>query len=111
MRGIFIFILVLSVTIAFAQTRRIAHRAHSGANSERYRDGDGSYGWDPSFEMVKIHLESGRDTMVYAWDSLAQPHYLNVDTTPRAQFYPRDNSPKEHIREMGNVTHRLIVKG
>lgn len=101
--------LLLMCTVAFAQTRRIALRAHSGAKTERYAKGEGNYGYFP--QKVKVHLESGRDTMVYDWDSLANPHYdIYVDTAPRAQFGPRDVSPREDIREMGKLTGKLIVK-
>ena len=57
--------------------------------------------------MILIHLESGRDTMVWPWDSIAAPIYL--DTTPRAMIYPRMGK-QEDIRNMGGVTHRLTTK-
>jgi hypothetical protein len=110
-RATFLFLLAFICTLSFAQTRRIAHRAHSGAKQERYDGRDGNYG-DPYIpQMVQVHLESGRDTLVEFWDSLANPEYLRqVDTTPRAIIYPRDKRPKQDIREMGAITHRLIVK-
>lgn len=103
--------LLFIATVAFAQTRRIAHRAHSGAEHARYDGRDGNYG-DPYIPTtVTVHLESGRDTVVEFWDSLANPKYLrNIDTTPRAMIYPRDKRAKQDIREMGVITHRLIVK-
>ncbi len=104
-------ILFLTVCVGLnAQTRRIAHRAHSGADSKRYVANCGSFGAIPEMKKVKVHLESGRDTMVNQWDSLARPYYFYFDTLPRAQFYPKDLTPKEDIREMGTLTHKLIAK-
>lgn len=109
------FLLAALLFVAFtvdAQTRRIAHRSHSGAKNESYRKGEGSYGYFP--QKVTVHMESGRDTVVYEWDSLANPNYkrdIYVDTAPRAQFGPRSFAPKEKIREMGTVTGRLVVSG
>lgn len=110
MRNIFTLILIFTITISYAQTRRIAHRAHHGAKTERYDDNDGSYG-KVMPRKVKVHLESGRDTMVYEWDSIANPNYRywELDSTPRAQFRPYDSKPKEDIREMGKVAGRMTM--
>lgn len=101
--------LLFSVALC-AQTRRIAHRAHHGTKTERYDDNDGSYG-KVMPRKVKVHLESGRDTMVYEWDSIANPNYRywELDTTPRAQFRQHDPKPKEDIREMGKVAGRMTM--
>jgi hypothetical protein len=102
--------LMVLTFFASAQTRRIAHRVHSGTTHERYDGRDGNYG-NPYPYRVLVHLESGRDTVVDAWDSLASPKYLRyLDTVPHAILYPRDTRPKQDIREMGGITHRLIVK-
>lgn len=106
MRTLFIMVLLMAVTVN-AQTRRIAQRSHSGATTARYEKATGSYGY---FPMVTVHLESGKDTMVNEWDSLANPRYMHTDTAPRAMFYPRDTTPKQNIREMGAITHKLIGK-
>jgi hypothetical protein len=107
----------VSVTILFlalcmglgAQTRRIAYRFHSGADHARYDGRDGNYG-DPFDPRIRIHLESGRDTIVDYWDTLANPKYLHyIDSFPRAMIYPRMGR-QEDIRDMGSVTHRLTTK-
>jgi hypothetical protein len=104
--------LVVLMSHVNAQTRRIAHRVHSGSSNERYNGVDGNYGDPyPYPQMIKVHLESGRDTLVEMWDTIVSPKYLHyIDTTPRAMIYPRDTRPKQDIREMGVITHRLIVK-
>ncbi len=111
MKSTFTFFLLLICTLSFAQTRRIAHRAHSGAKHARFDDNDGSYG-RVAPRKVKVHLESGRDTMVYEWDSIASPnyHYWELDTTAQINIRPIDPQPKQYIREMGEITHRLTVK-
>lgn len=110
MKTTFTLSLILLVVVATAQTRRIAHRFHSGSNTARYDNRDGNYG-DPYIPpTITIHLESGRDTTVYEWDSLAAPYYKRYDTVPRAQFHPYDKS-RTDIREMGGISHKLIVKG
>jgi hypothetical protein len=110
MRTALTFVFLLVFVAGFAQTRRIEHRAHSGKGSARYVSTDGSYG-RVAPRKVKVHLESGRDTMVYTWDSLARPQYnIYADTMPRAQFGPRNVEPKTDIREMGMVTGRVIIK-
>ena len=96
-------------TAAGAQTRRIAHRSHSGHVHSTYVWSGSNYGDPVEIHRVKIHLESGRDTIVYAWDSLAMPRY-SADTTPRAQFGPRHFKPMRDIRELGMVTGRIIVR-
>lgn len=110
MKSIFTIALLIAAVTISAQTRRIAHRSHSGAKTERYTKGEGSYGYFP--QKVNVHMESGKDTIVYEWDSLANPQYpIYADTTPRAQFGPRSLEPKDDISKMGLVTGRLIVHG
>lgn len=102
-----IFLLCTSVAVS-AQTRRIAHRAHSGANTERYDGRDGNYG-DPYIPThVKVHLESGRDTMVWEYDSIARPYFY--DTLPHASIRPVDRNPKADIREIAHGAGRLTIK-
>ena len=109
MKALLTLVLVLVCASGFTQTRRIEHRSHSGVGSARYVSAEGSYG-RVAPRKVKVHLESGRDTMVYTWDSLARPSYdIHADTTPRGQFGPRTTEPKNDIREMGMVTGRIIV--
>ncbi len=108
MKTIFSLLLILTITISFAQTRRIAHRAHSGAKHERYDGHDGNYGYFPTPQKVYVHLESGRDTLVYEWDTLASPNYY-LDTAPRPNYRPIDKRAKEDIREMGKVTGRMTM--
>lgn len=108
MRTLFALVLLLTVTAAGAQTRRIAHRSHSGAKTERYLSGDGSYGYLP--RKVIVHLESGKDTAVWDWDSLAHPKYkYYMDTTPRANIRPKDTRRKEDIREMGAMAGKMTA--
>lgn len=108
-KALFIIALTIVCVTGFAQTRRIEQRSHSGVGSARYYSAEGSYG-RVAPRKVRVHLESGRDTMVYAWDSLARPSYdIYADTTPRAQFGPRTMEPKNDIKEMGMVTGRIIV--
>jgi hypothetical protein len=78
-------ILCLTFCVAVhSQTRRIAHRFHSGADHARYDGRDGNYG-EPYDPKILIHLESGRDTLVDYWDTLANPNYNRyVDSFPRA---------------------------
>lgn len=110
MKSVVTLAFLLVVVSLTAQTRRIAHRFHSGADHARYDGRDGNYG-DPYIPTtVLIHLESGRDTVVEFWDSLANPNYLRyIDSTPRAMIHPRIG-PKEDIRQMGGITHKLIAR-
>lgn len=108
MRNIFTLVLIFTITISFAQTRRIAHRAHSGSKHEHYDGRDGNYGYFPVPEKVTIHLESGRDTTVYEWDTLANPQFY-FDTVPHPNYRPIDKRSKEDIREMGKVTGRMTM--
>jgi hypothetical protein len=110
MRTLLTLVLIIAAFALNAQTRRIAHRFHSGADHARYDNRDGNYG-DPYIPaMVTVHLESGKDTLVEVWDSLANPKYLRyMDTTPRAMIHPRVG-PKEDIRQMGVITHKLITR-
>jgi hypothetical protein len=109
-RTIFSLILIFTITIGFAQTRRIAHRAHHGAKTERYDDNDGSYG-KVMPRKVKVHLESGRDTMVYEWDSIANPNYRywELDTVPQQNNRKPGTNTKENIRQMGKVAGRMTM--
>jgi hypothetical protein len=110
MKATFSLLLIFALTNCFAQTRRIAHRAHSGSNTERYVKGDGNYGYYPPPQKVTVHLESGRDSLVYEWDTLANPRFY-LDTVPHPNYRPIDKRPKEDIRQMGKVTGRLILTG
>ncbi|HTF05065.1 MAG TPA: hypothetical protein VK826_13650 [Bacteroidia bacterium] len=105
MKTIFGFILVFAFAVgAHAQTKRIAHRSHSGAKHEKYDDGDGEYGRiAPS--KIKIHLESGKDTVVYPWDSLARPYYLD---TLRPHRIEKQVKEMEDIDQFGQVTGKMI---
>lgn len=106
-KSLFTFLFLAATVAVHAQTRRIAHRFHSGADHARYDGRDGNYG-DPGDPRILIHLESGRDTLVEYWDTLANPKYY-VDSLPRAMIHPRMGK-QEDIRNMGGVTHRLTTK-
>lgn len=106
MKATFTFLFVLVVTISFAQTKRIAHRSHSGKNSESYVSTLGSYG-RVAPRKVKVHLESGKDTMVYEWDSLARPYYLNPDWQPKSDEVGK--KPIENAKEVGHVAGKLVM--
>jgi hypothetical protein len=69
-----------------AQTRRIAHRFHSGADGKKYQDVSSSYGIPmpqkpqktiPIFWYDTIHMEDGRDSIVSRMDT------LRLTPTPR----------------------------
>lgn len=96
-----------------AQTRRIAHRSHGGTMFARYDNVDGNYGIPyhipPPRPMVKIHLESGKDTIVSMDDSLARANY-NTDTAKKV-YKPVDQKKKiRKVNEMGNVGGKLTPK-
>lgn len=105
MKHIFgIIVLCWLSTAVSAQTRRIAHRSHGGSENERYDNRDGNYG-DIRPRLVRVHLESGRDTMVEYWDSLARPYYL--DTIPHNQS--RGTLPINDIYHIGHIAGRLVM--
>jgi len=110
MKTIFIFtVLVLSAFAANAQTRRIAHRAHSGQNTERYLGNDGNYG-DPGLPMKvrhkydTLHLMVGKDSVVKVTDSI----YFIEDTT----WWHPDHSyqPPHDVREYGKICSRFTTR-
>jgi hypothetical protein len=106
MKTIFTLIFISVTVISFAQTKRIAHRSHSGRNSESYISTLGSYG-KVAPRKVKVHLESGRDTMVYEWDSLARPYYLRLDLQPKENEVGK--KPIENAKEVGHVAGKLVM--
>ena len=106
MKTIFTFIFILLVTISFAQTKRIAHRSHSGKKNENYETTEGSYG-KVAPRKVKVHLESGKDTMVYEWDSLARPYYVNPNWQPKSNEVGK--KPIENVKEVGHVAGKLVM--
>ncbi len=76
--------LLSMIITAEAQTRRIAHRFHSGADGRKYDGIESSYGIPsnkshlPQSTIVlrpdTIHLEDGRDSVLYRWDTLGVVH-------------------------------------
>lgn len=104
MKHCILLILCLASVTANAQTRRIAHRSHGGSNSERYDNVDGNYG-DIRPRLIKVHLESGRDTFVNYWDSLARPYYL--DTIPRGMNH--GTLLIQNIHQVGHVAGRMVM--
>jgi hypothetical protein len=90
-----------------AQTRRIAHRSHGGANHERYDGKDGNFGLPPNYpRMVKVHLESGKDTIVPHTDSLARPYYL--DSLRTLYRMPEPKKEIHNIHEAGNAAGKVL---
>lgn len=106
MKTAFTFLFILSVTISFAQTKRIAHRSHSGKKNESYGTTEGSYG-KVAPRKVQVHLESGKDTMVYPWDSLARPYYLDKNGQPK--YNEVGHKPIETAKEIGHVAGKLVM--
>jgi hypothetical protein len=97
---------IFACTFGYAQTKRIAHRSHSGARNEKCDAVDGSYG-KVMPRKIKVHLESGRDTMVNPWDSLARPYYL--DTLRQPSFQEFGQKPIETVKEIGHIAGRLVL--
>ncbi len=106
MKTIFTFVFMLTVAIGFAQTNRIAHRSHSGKKNSTYSSTEGSYG-KVAPRKVKVHLESGKDTMVYPWDSIARPYYLDKDGQPK--YNEVGHKPIETAKEIGHVAGKLVM--
>lgn len=106
MRVLFTAVFILLGIACTAQTRRIAHRSHSGAKHERYDGTEGSYG-KVAPRKVKVHLETGRDTMVYSWDSLARPYFL--DTIRQKSYEEVGHKKIETAKEIGHVAGKLVM--
>ncbi len=102
--------LFLGISLAGgAQTRRIAHRAHSGTKTEHYDGRDGNYG-DPYIPMryvIKVdtvYLMSGKDSAVKLVDS----SYWEYDT---ANLNHRQSLHQlEDVREYGKICSRYTGK-
>src|SRR5687768_15412951 len=95
--------------VGTAQTRRIAHRAHSGTKTERYDGRDGNYGgpYIPMRYVVKVdtvYFLSGKDTVVKLVDS----SYYELDTTN--MHNQRSYQPLEDVREYGKICSRYTGK-
>ena len=108
--------LVILLAISFAanaQTKRIAHRSHGGTNTERYDGIDGNYGLPshpPPPPMVKVHMESGRDTFVSLYDSLARPIYMDsLQQRQNRKLKMQQLKPMKKISQVGNVTGKLLI--
>ena len=94
-----------------AQTRRIAHRSHGGARNERYDGKDGNFGLPyDSPRLVKIHLESGKDTIVTENDSLFLRQYPS-DSMRTLQVNPEPKKEIHRINQVGNVAVRMVSEG
>lgn len=90
---------------ATAQTRRIAHRSHSGTKHERYDKGDGSYGgpYIPMKKVTKVDTireTQGKDTVMRLVDS----SYYELDTTLLHQR--RTFNDMNDVRDLGKVCSR-----
>jgi hypothetical protein len=106
-----VFILVLALG-SNAQTRRIAHRAHSGARSEAYDGRDGSYGEIPAprvrpqservvLKTDTVKTKSGSDSIFYFWDTLPDA------SVPRYnEFRPM---PVHRLRDIGTICKPATV--
>jgi hypothetical protein len=93
MKTFFAFVLILVTVSLTAQTRRIAHRFHSGTDNTQYASGDGSYG-GPYIPMKYVHIT---DTITFAVgkDSVVRI----VDTA----YYELDTSNMHKNRTHGNL--------
>lgn len=94
--------LVCLVVNAEAQTRRIAHRFHSGSDHARYESGDGSYGgpYIPMKYTIKldtIHDESGKDSVIRVMDST----HFELDTTNL--HHSRIHGNMNDVKEYGKI--------
>lgn len=82
MKPIFTLLLLVAVAALNAQTRRIAHRFHSGSDHAVYTSGDGSYGgpYIPMKYVTKsdtIIFFNGKDSVSRVVDTT----YYELDTT------------------------------
>lgn len=98
----------LSIT-ADAQTRRIAHRFHSGTNIERYDNGDGSYGgpYIPMKLVTKVDTireMHGKDSV---WRLVDSSYYI-LDTANLHQS--RIDNNLNDVREYGKICSRYTGK-
>jgi hypothetical protein len=96
-----------------AQTRRIAHRAHSGAVTDNYDGKDGNYGGGhgmynqgqyiivpviPSPVILTtdtVKTKDGRDSTCYRWDT------LRTDSPPRVNDVR--HQPVRRISQLGYI--------
>lgn len=89
---------------ADAQTRRIAHRFHSGTDTERYDNNDGSYGapYIPRVYVLKTDTirPTGKDSAFRLVDS----SYYQLDTTNRHQ--PRSFKDMNNAQDYGKICSR-----
>lgn len=97
--------LVFLSLAADAQTRRIAHRFHSGTNIERFDNSDGSYGgpFIPMKRITKwdtIHEHHGKDSVVRIVDS----SYYVLDTANLHQS--RIDRNLNDVRDYGKICSR-----
>lgn len=92
-----------------AQTRRIAHRAHSGSETEQYDGRDGNYGgpYIPMRHVTKVdtvYVITGKDSVVKLVDS----SYYEMDTTNLHQ--PRSYQHVDDVRGYGKICSRYTMK-
>ncbi len=105
MKTLFTIILLTAVFALNAQTRRIAHRFHSGTNIERYDGQDGNYG-APYIPYKRITVTDtlrethGKDTVMRLRDTT----YYILDTTNLHQS--RVDSNLNDVREYGKICSR-----
>ena len=94
---------------AHAQTRRISERSHGATLHAKSDGGESSYGIPYHHpKMVRIHLESGRDTLVTVDDSLARARFAQ-DTVRRNYKMPDQKRKIHHVSEAGMATGRIII--
>lgn len=106
MKTLFTLILLITTVALTAQTRRIAHRFHSGTNIERFDNGDGSYGgpYIPMRHVIKVdtvYEVVKKDTVVRLVDS----SYYELDTSNMHQSRIHENF--NDVREYGKICSRF----
>jgi hypothetical protein len=109
MRAVFTFILLIAMFCLHAQqTRRIAHRFHSGDDSEHYDDNDGNYGIPMPHKPTKaIHvvidsIQKDEGRIYYRWDT--------VDYTTPAGLHVSRHKRVARMRDLGNICTTLTTR-
>jgi hypothetical protein len=106
MKKIVLLLVILTVTAgAHAQTRRIAHRSHSGAKHEKYDGRDGNYGNPPQMtqqRMLILQPDTIGDSIVWRFVGDTVPR---LDSLRINQYQPEDNI--DEVSELGKVCSKI----